>query len=233
MVLISSTTRTIEAMITDSRSSETGPHPFKKDASKDYLSRLQLLLREIDHRYIAPPSPSVDFLRSHHDWIHNTLGPVSSWNTHKLDILEDSSSAVIERAYPFADTSMRILMGKLTALVIVIDDSMDNEAMYNEIGNFAHRLYIGESQKSGILSLYHDCIKELSHVHQGDAVQRGLAIVPWINFVDACLLEKRLLTINTQLRASPYDMGYQHLVKQKDCESQVPRDTSPGARIQL
>lgn len=223
----------MKVMTTDSRSDSASP-TLKKDTSKDYVRRLELLLREIDHRYIAPQLPSVNFLHSHHGWIHNTLGPVISWTTAKLEILEDSSSAVIERAYPFADTEMRILLGKLTALVIVIDDSMDNETMYEEIANFAHRLYIGESQQSGILILYHECIKELSRVHEGDAVQRGLAVIPWINFVDACLLEKRLLTVDTELRASPYDMGYQHLAKQRHRgKSHAARETSSGATIQL
>lgn len=202
------------------------------------VPRLQLLLREIDHRYVAPQSPSMSFLRSFHDWIHNTLGPTTSWTTSKLSILEDTSSAIIERAYPFADTEMRSLMGKLTALAIVIDDSLDDglagEAMYEEIGNFAHYVYIGKSQTSGLLNLYHGCIKELSHALEGDAVLRGIAVTPWIQFVDACLLEKRLLTVDTKLRASPYDMGYKDIGKQQyQNESQPARDISPGAMIEL
>ncbi|KIK51164.1 hypothetical protein GYMLUDRAFT_181810, partial [Collybiopsis luxurians FD-317 M1] len=88
--------------------------------------------------YVAPQPPSVKFLHFHHDWIHNTLGPLISWTTSKLAVLEDSSSAVIERAYPFSDIELKTLMGKLTALVIVIDDSMDNSAMYQELDMFSY-----------------------------------------------------------------------------------------------
>ncbi|KAF9067608.1 hypothetical protein BDP27DRAFT_1422769 [Rhodocollybia butyracea] len=204
----------------------------EKDISSDYVSRLQLLLHELDYRYVAPPCPSMNFLRSHNEWIHNTLGPTTSWTTSQLDVLEDTSSAVIERSYPSADTEMKAIMAKLTALGIFLDDSVENDVMYEEIGSFGHHLYIGESQPSGILELYHECIKELSHLHEGDAVLRGLAVVPWINFVDACLLEKRLLTIDTELRASPYDMGYQRLAKQRlDGINHAARETSPGASI--
>jgi hypothetical protein len=71
-----------------------------------------------------------------------------------------------------------------------------------------------EAQPPGILTLYHDTLMELSKHHQGDsdAVLRGLALVPWINFADACLLEKPLLPEDPPLRASPLDMGYKHLL---------------------
>ncbi|KAF9063731.1 terpenoid synthase [Rhodocollybia butyracea] len=159
-------------------------------------------LHELDYRYVAPPSPSpsMNFFLAHHEWIHDTVGPMTSWTTSQLD------------SYPSADTEMKVILAKLTALAIFLDDSVENDVMYEEIGNFAHHLHIGESQSSGILKLYHECIKELSHLHEGDA--------------------KRLLTLDTELRASPYDMGYQHLAKQRrDGISHVARETSPGAKI--
>lgn len=204
-------------------------HSHKRDASTDYVPRLQLLLHEINHRYVAPQSSSTEFLNSHHDWIHNTVGPLTSWTTKKLAGLEDSSFAVIDRSYPFGDTEMKVLLGKLTALAILIDDSLDNDALYDEIVSFAHRVYTNESHSSEILRLYHECIKELSHAHEGDAVLRGLAVTPWINFIDGCLLEKRLLTVDPKLRASPYDMGY-HLANQ---QHSAARKTSQGAVLQL
>ncbi|KAF9061614.1 hypothetical protein BDP27DRAFT_1452142 [Rhodocollybia butyracea] len=93
---------------------------------------------------------------------------------------------------------------------------------------------MGESQSSGVLELYHKCIKELVHLYEGDAVLRGLATVPWINYMDGCLLEKRLLTMDAELRASPYDMGYQNLAEQRQNSGNrdhAVRDTSPGAKI--
>jgi len=189
------------------------PLPNIQDTSSDYAPRLQLLLREIGHRYTKPSPPNDDFLNSFHEWLHFTLGPVSgtSWNGKKLLVLEDSSTAVIERAYPYADTEMKFLMAKLTAMVIVMDDSLDDDEMYDQIAWFAHRLYLGEAQPPGLLSLYHQSMKEMSQFHEGDAILRGLAVVPWISFADACLLEKRMLTVDRGLRASPLDMGYQRL----------------------
>ncbi|KAF9067449.1 terpenoid synthase [Rhodocollybia butyracea] len=221
-------------MTVNSGFSEAPPSACKKDISRDYVPRLQMLLREIDYRYVAPPSPSVGFLRPHHSWIHDVLGPMTSWTTSQLDVLEDTSSGIVERSYPYADTEMKIIMGKLTALVIIIDDSLENDAtgIYDAIGSFAHRVYTGEAQSTDMLNLYHECIKELSHLCEGDAVLRGITVMPWISFVDACLLEKRLLTLDTELRASPYDMGYQNIAKQRVGGSHVPaRNISPGASM--
>lgn len=186
---------------------------LKRDISTDYISRLRLLLHEIDHRHIPSRPTGMHFLNSHHDWIHNTLGPMTSWTTNNLNNVENLSLTLIDRSYPLADTEMKILLSRLTALAILFDDSLEDDVIYNEMAGFAHHLYIGDSQSSGILILYHKCIKELSYAHEGDAVLRGLAIASWIGFVDACLLEKRLLTVNPELRASPYDMGYHDLVQ--------------------
>ncbi|KAF9061707.1 hypothetical protein BDP27DRAFT_1485534 [Rhodocollybia butyracea] len=218
----------------DARSFEVPLSALEKDTSKDYVSRLQLLFREINFRYVAPLPPSTDFLHSYHNWIHNTLGPMTSWTTSQLDILEDTTFTIAERPYPFADIEMKAIIAKLTALVIFIDDSLETNTVgiYDEIGSFAHHLLMGESQPSAILELYHKCIKELVHLYEGDAVQRGLATVPWINFIDGCLLEKRLFTMDAELRASRYDMGYQNLAKQGHSGiDHAARDTSPGAKI--
>ena len=194
---------------------------IEEDTSSDYVPRLQLLLREIGHRYTEPPPPNHKFLNSFHEWLHFTLGPVSgpSWKGKKLLVLEDSSTAVIERAYPYADTEMKFLMAKLTAMVIVMDDSLDDDEMYDQISQFAHRLYLGEAQPPGLLSLYHQSMKEMSQFHEGDAILRGLAVVPWISFADACLLEKRMLTVDHSLRASPLDMGFQRLAMHRRLSS--------------
>jgi len=187
------------------------PASSEKDASANYVSHLQVLLRQIAHRYDAPAPPNRDFLDAFHEWFHFTLGPTSGWSAKQLDVLEGVASGIVERPYPYADTEVKILMAKLTAIVIIIDDSLDNDEMYGQVARFAHRIYLGEPQPPGILTLYHESMMELSRLHEGDAVLRGLAVIPWINFADACLLEKRLLTEDPTMRASPLDMGYERL----------------------
>ena len=181
-----------------------------KDPSRSYVPRLELLLQEIGHRFATPPTPNREFLDRFREWIHNSLGPVSgpTWKGKKLLALEDQATAVMERAYPYADADMKFVMGRLTAMVIVIDDSLEDDQMYEQLSQFAHRLYLGEPQPAGLLTLYHEAMKDMSTMHDGDAVLRGLALVGWISFADAALLEKRLLTFNQELRASPLDMGY-------------------------
>jgi hypothetical protein len=180
-----------------------------------YVVYLQQLLHEIGHRHRAPPSPDSEFLEGHHKWFLSRLGPCTALSRDKLDALEEASATLIERIYPYADTETKSIMGILTAIGLLMDDSIEDEEVYKEISLFGHRLYLGEPQPPGPLQLYHEALKELSRIHEGDAILRGLAVTPWIVFADACLLEKRLFTEDAELRASPYDMGYKRLFKSR------------------
>ncbi|KAF9059252.1 terpenoid synthase [Rhodocollybia butyracea] len=176
----------------------------------------------------------MDFQRSYHGWMHNTFGPTTSWTTRQIDILEELTFTFVEKLFPFVDSEMKGITGKFTAIAIYLDDSLENDAVYNEIGSFAHHLFTGKAQPSATLELYHECIKQMSYLYEGDPVQQAAAVLPWINFIDGCLLEKRLVTVDTKLRASPYDMGYQHLVEQRGHGKNHPaRETSPGATMRF
>jgi hypothetical protein len=181
----------------------------------NYVVHLQQLLHQIGHRYTAPPPPNLDFLDAFHEWFVTRLGPCTTWSRDKLDALEHVAATIIERSYRYADAEVKMVLGVLTALVTYMDDSIDDKEIYDQIASFAHRLYLGEPQPPGPLLLYHEAMKELSSIHAGDAVLRGSAVTPWITFVDACLLEKRLLTEDAGLRASPFDMGYERLLKSR------------------
>lgn len=159
---------------------------------------------------------------------------MTSWTVAKLNALEDSSSTIFERAYPLSDAEMKFVLAKLTAIAIFLDDSLDDEETYDDIGNFAHRVYLGEAQPTGVLTLYHQGIQELSKMHEGDAVFRGLAVAPWITFIDACMLEKRLLTFDSKLRVSPRDLGYQRLRNGTDFTSlRAPKATPSEVEVSL
>lgn len=121
------------------------------ESAKEHIPRLQRFLDEIGYRYTTPPVPTLDFLQAHHHWMHHVLGPMTSWTTARLNALEDSSSGILERAYPFADAEMKFVLAKLTAIAIFLDDSLDDDETYDDIGNFAHRVYLGEAQPTGIL----------------------------------------------------------------------------------
>jgi hypothetical protein len=181
-----------------------------------YIVHLQQLLRQIRHRHTAP-TPNFEFLNSYHKWFLSRFGPCTSWSRVKLDALESVSATLAERSFPYADTEMKMIMGRLTAMSFFMDDSMDDEGMCNQISSFAHRLYLGQSQPPGPLLLYHETLKELSSFHESDPVLRGLAVTPWITFGDACLLERRLLTEDARLQASPFDLGGKQLLKNKEC----------------
>ena len=43
-----------------------------------------------------------------------------------------------------------------------------------------------------MLALYHATLKEMSYVYEGNDVLRDMAVVPWIAFIDGCLMEKQM-----------------------------------------
>ena len=72
---------------------------------------------------------------------------------------------------------------------------------------------MGEAESTPLLALYHETMRDFSVAYGDDAILRGMATVPWITYVDACLLEKRLLTMNREVRISPLDSCYHRLMK--------------------
>ncbi|EGN97888.1 hypothetical protein SERLA73DRAFT_74141 [Serpula lacrymans var. lacrymans S7.3] len=208
----------------------TSLHSSCTQDSTSYIPRLQLLLREIGYRYEAPLPTNPGFHESFHEWFKTTLGPALSWDSNKLHNLEKASSSLAERAYPFADTEMNLLMGKLIAIALSFDDSIKDDEMYTSMAGFTQRVYLGMAQPPGVLAIYHGVLKELSIVYEEDTLLMGLAVVPWITYVDGCLMEKRLLTVDAVVRASPLDMGYQHLLEQQH-HFQRSLPSPKGARI--
>ncbi|KAJ7708635.1 terpenoid synthase [Mycena metata] len=163
----------------------------------DYTDCIKRLLIDIGYRDEPFPAYDSSYWGPFHSWMLEELGPTSTWSLKQLNELEHAAGGVIERSYPCASVELKLLYAKLTAIAILIDDSLEDEAVHADILQFSHRLYLGHSQENGMLALYHENMKELSDVYGDDAVLRGLAIVPWINYIDACLLEKVLFT--TQL----------------------------------
>ncbi|KAJ7816862.1 isoprenoid synthase domain-containing protein [Mycena olivaceomarginata] len=107
---------------------------------------------------------------------------------------------------PYASADIKLVFAKLTALVTLIDDSIEDEAVYAAIAQFSQKRYLGEAQQNGMLGLYHKSMKELSEIYGNDAVLRGVAVVPWITFIDGCLMEKDILTAEREL-ANGHDLS--------------------------
>ncbi|KAJ7122260.1 isoprenoid synthase domain-containing protein [Mycena epipterygia] len=184
----------------------------------DYAACIRTLLTDIGYRRDPLPPHDADYWGSFHTWMLYTLGPVSPWSVKQLTELEHAAGGIVERGYPYASTPQKLLFAKLTAIAILIDDSIEDEVMYLELLQFSRRLYLGEPQQNGMLVLYHATMQELSEVCGNDAVLRGLVIVPWINYIDAwinyidaCLMEKGILASEQQERAedspSSHDMS--------------------------
>ncbi|KAJ7511372.1 isoprenoid synthase domain-containing protein [Mycena galericulata] len=163
-------------------------------AFSDYATCVRDLLIGIGYRYEPFPPYNADYWGPFHIWILYTLGPTSSWNVKQLNELEHTAGGVAERAYPYATIQLKLLFAKLTAIALILDDSIEDETVYGEIIQFSHKLYFGEAQENGMLALYHENIKELSEVYGNDVVLRDLAVVPWITYIDACLIEKSIFT---------------------------------------
>ncbi|KAJ7245608.1 isoprenoid synthase domain-containing protein [Mycena haematopus] len=163
-------------------------------STSEFSTCIQRLLTEIGYRHEPFPQYDADYWGPFHAWMLNTLGPTSSWDAQKLAGVEHAAGGIIERAYPYSSTELKLLFAKLTAIAIIIDDSIEDEAVYDHLVQFSARLYRGEDQQNRLLALYLSTIKELSEMYGEDSVLRGLAVVPWINYIDACLMEKEIFT---------------------------------------
>ncbi|KAJ7242651.1 hypothetical protein C8J57DRAFT_1243853 [Mycena rebaudengoi] len=154
-----------------------------------YTQSTQQLLRDIGYRYDTILYDA-DYWGPFHDWMVSTLGPVCPWNSDQLADLEDAAGGVIDRSYPHACVTLKLLFAELTAIAILLDDSINNPALYDDIVQFSQKLYMGEPQDNGMLVLFQAKLKELSNFYGSDAVLRDLAVLPWISYIDACLMEK-------------------------------------------
>ncbi|KAJ6476899.1 isoprenoid synthase domain-containing protein [Mycena sanguinolenta] len=167
--------------------------------SFDYPACIRSLLTEIGYRYEPFPLYDAEYWNTFHTWMFDTLGPTSTWSAEQLTELEHSSAGIIERVYPYASTEMKLLWAKLSAIGILIDDSIEDQDVNADIAQFSHKIYLGEDQEHAMLALYHDTIKEMSHMYGNDSVLRGFAIVPWLNHTDACLMEKDIFEAEREL----------------------------------
>ncbi|KAJ7764214.1 terpenoid synthase [Mycena metata] len=161
----------------------------------NYTHCIKRLLVDIGYR--DEPLPAYDsgnYWGPFHSWMLEELGPTSTWSLTQLNELEHAAGGLMERSYPSASLELKLLYAKLTAIAILIDDSLEDDAVHADILQFSHRLYLGHAQENGMLALYHENMKELSSAYGNDAVLRGLAIAPWINYIDACLVEKMVFT---------------------------------------
>ncbi|KAJ7201904.1 isoprenoid synthase domain-containing protein [Mycena pura] len=160
--------------------------------SSNFAACVKRLLTDLEYRYEPLPSCDANYWDQFHQWMFYTLGPTTSWSEKRLADLEHASGGIIERGYPYATTEVQLLYAKITALAILVDDIMEDEAMCAELAQFSHKLFLGEPQRTRLLALYHATLKEMSHLFEGSELQRDMAVIPWIVFIDGCLVEKRM-----------------------------------------
>ncbi|KAK6992666.1 terpenoid synthase [Favolaschia claudopus] len=164
-------------------------------ANEEFTQCIRRFLKDIGFCHEPMPKYDPQYWGPFHHWMLQVLGPKSSWNDKQLAELEHEAGGIIERVYPCASMEHNLVYAKLTAIAILIDDSIEDETVNQDITRFSERLYRGEAQKNALLALYHENMKELSDTHGQDSVLRGLAIVPWMTHIDACLMERELLLV--------------------------------------
>ncbi|KAJ6524188.1 isoprenoid synthase domain-containing protein [Mycena capillaripes] len=158
----------------------------------NYATCVQRLLVDLEYRSEPPPPHDANYCDLFHRWILYTLGPTSSCSEKRLAELEHAAGSISKRTYPYASTEIQLLFAKVTALGLLIDDSIQDEAVCTEIAQFSHKLFLGEPQDNRMLALFHATLKELSYVFEDNEVLRDMAVIPWIAFIDGCLMERHL-----------------------------------------
>jgi hypothetical protein len=109
---------------------QTFSQPFLPPMStplSNYATCVKRLLIDLEYRYEPPPSHDANYWDLFHQWILYTLGPTSSCSEKRLDELEHAAGSTSKRAYPYASTELQLLFAKVTALGLLIDDSIQGK----------------------------------------------------------------------------------------------------------
>ncbi|KAK7048895.1 terpenoid synthase [Favolaschia claudopus] len=190
-------------------------------ANEEFNHCILPLLKDIGYRHEPFPPHDALYWDTFHQWILEALGPTSSFDDKQLAELAQTSGTIIERSYPYTITEFKLLYAKLTAISILIDDSIEDETLYQHLVQFSTKIYRGQAQENALLALYVSALKELSQIHEKDAVLRNLAILPWINHVDACLIEKQLIILERE-RSKAEGAELSRLAREDSLASKFP-----------
>jgi hypothetical protein len=197
--------------------------------SSNYATCVKRLLIDLEYRYEPPPCHDANYWDVFHQWILHTLGPTSSCSANRLAELEHAAGSIRKRAYPYASTELQLLFAKVTALGLLIDDSIQDEAVCAEIAQFSHKLFLGKPQGNPMLALFHAILKELSSVYENDEVLRDMAVIPWIAFIDGCLVERQMLISQVGLDGSYFRSPLTSALPARNTQSHL----SGGTRTEI
>ncbi|KAK6988662.1 terpenoid synthase [Favolaschia claudopus] len=164
-------------------------------STRNYAECLQRYFDSIGYRYQPLPPPDPEYWERLHTWVIDVLGPTTSWSNKQLAALEHAAGIYIERGYGYASLDVRFLYARLTALCLFVDDSIENDTLFVDVAKFSHQMYRGQEQQHPALALYQATMQELSDIHGNNTVLRDLAVLPWIVHIDACMIEKQILTL--------------------------------------
>ncbi|KAJ7886792.1 isoprenoid synthase domain-containing protein [Mycena olivaceomarginata] len=156
----------------------------------NYATCVKRLLIDLEYRYEPPPSHDANYWDLFHQWILYTLGPTSACGEKRLAELEHAAGSISRRAYPYASTELQLLYAKVTALGLLIDDSIQDEAVWE-----SHARIISRD------------LKELSYVYENNEVLRDMAVVPWIAFINGCLMERQMFISQREAPKATYLEG--------------------------
>ncbi|KAJ7120921.1 isoprenoid synthase domain-containing protein [Mycena epipterygia] len=173
----------------------------------NYATCVKRLLIDLEYRYEPPPSHDANYWDIFHQWVLYTLGPTTSCSEERLAELEHAAGSISKRTYPYASTELQLLFAKITVLGLLIDDSVQDEAVCAEIAQFSHKLFLGEPQGNRMLALFHATLKELSSVYENNEVLRDMAVIPWIAFLDGCLMEREMFMSQREAPKATYLEG--------------------------
>ncbi|KAK6969451.1 terpenoid synthase [Favolaschia claudopus] len=164
-------------------------------STDDYAACLQRLFASIGFRYQPLPPPDPEYWERLHTWTVDVMEPAATCSHEKLPALANAAGMYIERAYGYASLDIQFLYARLTVLCLFFDDSIENDTLFVDVAKFSHRMYLGQEQQHPALALYQATMQELSEIHGNNSVLRNLAVLPWIVHLDACIVEKQIVTL--------------------------------------
>lgn len=150
------------------------------------------LLARIKHQHIVMPKNDL-FRRDLRDWIDDKLSCVYV-NDKKRAYLVETTAMFMEYFYQNASHEFKMCIGAITASVIVIDDSMEDPVIKEQIRLYAYRYLRNLPQPEGICTVYAEAMRDMDKVFGlRDPQLANMLVTTCINFAESTYLETKYI----------------------------------------
>lgn len=165
-----------------------------QDRIVDFVEQLRLVW--------SPCATDSETMAALTHWAHREL-PAAGLEEGAIQRTVKVAGSVVLRYYPLASCELRVLMGRMTAIVINVDDLQDDEELARQIAQFSDMERAGgpQSQPQGWLRLFSAGIQDLAeYFGKDDDLVANMVRTSWTNWLLGWLIEARLASASSASR---------------------------------